>query len=447
MKSVFQILKIILLTGLPCVLLACMVIGRLYPGLAAVDWAFSIALAGLVGIGTNSLAIRMLFRPLRPTVFGRQGLIPRNKSALAASIATETEKRLLNIDIIMAHIEREKIVEQTIASMVTGAERYLAREENRRAVADAVLRLYNQYADRMFTWLTRSAEAWLIELARRPGTVERAWSAIKPRLRAFFESEELKHQTAAWILEHLVQRAPELADLLAQALDRYIAEQTAWKQVLLEGIRTLSGIKPAKIERMLLDFLHDPGTCDMVVGLVENNLENIESYFEQDHVRERVQLLQQWLEKSVLSATRSRAIPALRERIDAWLSSPEAWAEIDRYAQAVLKAVPPRVQQFLQRPENIKKFQAVIPGIIERLNIRRIVADNIEGQRTEDFEGMILRVAGENLAAIEVLGGLIGMLAGIALHRPVFLLVLPAAMLTLIGLERGLGTFRRGPQQ
>jgi uncharacterized membrane protein YheB (UPF0754 family) len=153
--------------------------------------------------------------------------------------------------------------------------------------------------------------------------------------------------------------------------------------------------------------------------------------------------LQQWLEETVLTVTRSRAIPALRQRIDTWLSGPEAWIEIDRYAQGILKTVPPWLQQFLQRPENIKKIQDIIPEIIERLNIRKIVADNIEGQRTEDFESMILRIAGENLAAIEVLGGLIGMLAGLALHKPIFLLVLPVAALTLVGLEKSLGIFRR----
>jgi len=443
MKSVYTTLKILLLCGLPLVLLACLCLDYLYPEQTAVSWAFSIALAGLVGIGTNSIAIRMLFRPLRPTIFGRQGLIPRNKSAIAASIATETEKRLLNIEIIMRHIERERIVEQTIESAVTAAERYLARDENRRIVADSILRLYNHYADRLFTWLARSTEAWLVELARKPGTVERIWAMVKPRLKAFFESEHLKRQTATWILEHLVTRAPKLADLLAQSLDRYIAEQTPWKQVLLQGVRKLSGIRPAEIEQMLLDFLHNPGTYDMVVNLVENNLQTVESYFEQDQVQERVLHLQQWLEETVLTVTRSRAIPALRQRIDTWLSGPEAWIEIDRYAQGILKTVPPWLQQFLQRPENIRKIQDIIPEIIERLNIRKIVADNIEGQRTQDFESMILRVVGENLAAIEVLGGLIGMLAGLALHKPVFLLVLPVATLALVGLEKSLGIFRR----
>jgi len=443
MKSMYKTLKILLLCGLPLVLLACMLIERLYPGHSAVDWAFSIALAGLVGIGTNSLAIRMLFRPLRPTVFGRQGLIPKNKPAIAAKIAAETEKRLLNIETIMQHIERERIVEQTIESVVAAAEGYLSHEKNRRHVADNVLRLYNQYADRLFTWLTRSAEGWLSELVKKPGAIERIWAALKPRLKTFFESDHLKHQTASWILKHLVARTPELANLLAQALDRYIAEQTPWKQALLQGVRKLSGIRPAEIEQLLLDFLHNPGTYEEIVNLVENNLQAVESYFEQDQVRERVLHLQQWLEETVLSITRSRAIPALRERIDTWLSGPEAWIEIDHYAQEIIKTVPIWLQQFLQRPENIKKIQDIIPEIIERLNIRKIIADNIEGQRTEDFENMILKIAGENLAAIEVLGGLIGMLAGLALHKPVFLLALPAAAIVVVGLEKGLGACRR----
>ena len=443
MKNVFKTLKFLLLWGLPLVLLACLCLDYLYPGKAAVDWVFSIALSGLVGIGTNSIAIRMLFRPLRPTVFGRQGLIPRNKTAIADSIAIETEKRLLNIEIIMEHIERKRIVEQTIESVVATAENWLAREQNRRIVADSVLGLYNQYADRLFTWLARSAEAWLAELARRPGTAERIWLVLKPRLKAFFESGHLKRQTAAWILEHLVSRAPELAELLTQALDRYIDGQTVWKQLLLQGVRRLSGIRPEDIKKMLLDFLHDPGTYDMVVGLVENNLLAIESYFEQDQVRERVLHLQQWLEEMVLTATRTRAIPALRERIDTWLNGPDAWMEIDRYVHGILKTVPPRLQLFLQRPENIKKIQDIIPDIIERLNIRTIVAENIEGQRTEDFESMIVRIAGENLAAIEVIGGFLGLLAGVALLKPAFLLILPLATLALLGLEKGLGACRR----
>ena len=71
------------------------------------------------------------------------------------------------------------------------------------------------------------------------------------------------------------------------------------------------------------------------------------------------------------------------------------------------------------------------------------MAENIEGQRTEDFESMIVRIAGKNLAAIEVIGGFLGLLAGLALLRPAFLLILPLATLALLGLEKGLGACRR----
>jgi len=56
---------------------------------------------------------------------------------------------------------------------------------------------------------------------------------------------------------------------------------------------------------------------------------------------------------------------------------------------------------------------------------------------------MIVRIAGENLAAIEVIGGLLGLLAGLALLKPAFLLILPLATLALLGLEKGLGACRR----
>jgi uncharacterized membrane protein YheB (UPF0754 family) len=63
-----------------------------------------IALSGFVGKSTNTIAIRMLFRPKEPTFWGRQGPIPKNKSKIAYKIAEETDKKLLNIETIMGHI-------------------------------------------------------------------------------------------------------------------------------------------------------------------------------------------------------------------------------------------------------------------------------------------------------------------------------------------------------
>ena len=66
-------------------------------------------------------------------------------------------------------------------------------------------------------------------------------------------------------------------------------------------------------------------------------------------------------------------------------------------------------------PESIEKIRKIIPYVITKLNIRQIVVENIRNQDTDEFEQMIMKVSGENLAAIEVFGGLLGMLAGLTI--------------------------------
>ena len=51
---------------------------------------------------------------------------------------------------------------------------------------------------------------------------------------------------------------------------------------------------------------------------------------------------------------------------------------------------------------------------------------------------MIMKVAGDNLAAIEVLGGFLGMLAGVAIKMPSFLIILPVGIVVLLSVEYGL---------
>ncbi len=72
-----------------------------------------IAILGLVGavIGyiTNVLAIKLLFRPIKPTsVFKIQGLIPKRHAEIAKSIGEIVETELLSVDEIL-----DKLIEDT----------------------------------------------------------------------------------------------------------------------------------------------------------------------------------------------------------------------------------------------------------------------------------------------------------------------------------------------
>jgi len=443
MNRTFKLCKYILLAGLPGIVILCLALQEVYPHATVLDWIFVIALAGFVGISTNAIAIRMLFRPKAPTFFHRQGLIPRNKEKIARKIAEETERRLLNIDTIMVHVEKGQVIEDTINTVAKAVEKYLEQKVNRRAIADRVLALYNEYADRIFLWLTRAAESYITDFISRQITVDSVWALIKPKIKLFFESNELKHRTSTWIIQNLIERIPEFAAAVSEVLDRYIEEQVWWKKTALKTARQVSGLKKETIAELIRDVLYSPRTYNHIVAVVEDNLCSVEAYLEQDVMRGRIEHVHKWIRNYIVGMTRDRAIPALREKIDRFLTSDESWENVDRHLMAVLHTIPARLKAYLQQPAHVQKIRAFIPGIIHRLNIKKIVAENIQQQDTEEFERMIMKVSGENFAAIEVLGGVLGMLAGVALKEPVFLIVLPVGLGAFFGIEHLLMVLKR----
>lgn len=72
-------------------------------------------LGGIIGYITNGIAIKMLFRPLKPVyVFGKQlpftpGLIPKEKTRIARSVGNVISKELLNEEVLAKVLLKEEI--------------------------------------------------------------------------------------------------------------------------------------------------------------------------------------------------------------------------------------------------------------------------------------------------------------------------------------------------
>ena len=73
----------------------------------------SAALGALIGFGTNWLAIKSLFRPLRPRWYslGWQGVIPRNKEKLAVNISRVVGTDLLARDYLLEQLQNATLQE------------------------------------------------------------------------------------------------------------------------------------------------------------------------------------------------------------------------------------------------------------------------------------------------------------------------------------------------
>lgn len=71
-----------------------------------------LSVSGMIGFGTNWLAVTMLFHPRHKRLLLGQGLIPKQREQLIESIADGVFRNLINEDIIREQLERSGLVEK-----------------------------------------------------------------------------------------------------------------------------------------------------------------------------------------------------------------------------------------------------------------------------------------------------------------------------------------------
>lgn len=113
-------------------------------------------IGALIGYITNVVAVRLLFRPRRPlrvpgTGLILQGVIPRHRQEIAASVGRVVERELLDADCILERLSREGIQERVLAAVAVAVEQELAGRLARflpPALAGAVSGLLRRIAQR-----------------------------------------------------------------------------------------------------------------------------------------------------------------------------------------------------------------------------------------------------------------------------------------------------------
>ena len=106
--------------------------------LASFVWDFEVrllracAVAGLIGFGTNWIAIKMLFWPKESRPIFGHGLIPSQREQLISKVADEVLTKLINEELILEKIEQVKIVPRFSQAVIEKL-RAIVREEEFKA--------------------------------------------------------------------------------------------------------------------------------------------------------------------------------------------------------------------------------------------------------------------------------------------------------------------------
>ncbi len=406
-------------------------------------WVYAIALAGSVGMFTNTIAIKMLFHPLEPTPLGRQGVIPRNKDRIAEGMGRAIENNVLNPDQILEYIEQHHLIDQGITKLDQYAEQYLSNPQNREAIVRKLVttidRILPDTLHRVLNWAVSKGG----EFIQQPEVAERMHRLIIQSLENYLSNAENRQKIYNIVYHFFQQNLPTFAEFLYQFFENYKDSLPGFRGYILRIASAAMEVNPEKIREVLEETLEDPKNREQMLQFIDEGINRFFKYLEEPDVRDRllhyINAFVHWMETQGLE----RVTPHLNQFIIQYLNRPESWEEISHGLDRFFQYVRERARSYLQEPRQQEHIKQIIRQIVVDLNIRQIIQRNLQNLPMARFEQVVMQTSGEHLAWLEILGGILGAIAGLSFIHWELIFVLPLMLLTVVALEKFLTVFPR----
>ncbi len=405
-------------------------------------WIYAIALAGSVGMFTNTIAIKMLFHPLEPTPLGRQGVIPRNKDRIAEGMGRAIENNVLNPDQILEYIEQHNLIDQGLEKIDQYAEQYLSNPENRqqiiRKLVSTIDKILPETLDRVLNWSVVRGREFL----QQPEVAERAHKLLIKNLEHYLNNPDNRQKIYNIVYYFFKNNLPTFAQFLYEFFEQYQESQSGLRGFILRVATAAMEVNPDKIKDVLEESLEQPENREQMIQFIDEGINRFFEYLEEPDVRERLlhygQSFVQWLETQGME----RITPYLNQYITNYLNRPESWEEISHGMDRFFQFVRERAKSYLQEPQQQEQIKRIIRQMVIDLNIQQIIQRNLQNLPMERFEQVVMQTSGEHLAWLEILGGILGAIAGLSFIQWELIFVLPVLLLTVLALEKALGMIK-----
>ncbi|RWZ55239.1 DUF445 family protein [Halobacillus fulvus] len=369
---------------------------------------FMISLGALIGGLTNSLAIKMLFRPYKPIYIGKfrlpftPGLIPKRQGELASQLGRMVVEHLLTPEGLRRKLERPGFHEQ------------------------------------MTVWMKKEVRRFL----QTPETPK----SLLSRLGVETSEKELEHTVAKWV-ESRYDKV--MGDYRQQPLSELLSDE--WKRKIEKGTDQMAEY----IHERIIEYFESPEGRYRVTALIENYLDNqgffgnmISSFMGTDSLTDRLypamlryisnremtdwlkEMLQQEREKAMeqpiyvweekigrdtIGHTLGQAV-AQSLPLDDWMNRTLAqWTEAHQ-EEIIDRMVPKLISAF------ISLLSERMEGMMESMRLSEIVKEEVEAFQLDRIEDMVLGISRREFKMITYLGALLGGMIGLLQGMIVLLL-------------------------
>lgn len=366
----------------------------------AITILFMVIIGAVIGGFTNSLAIKMLFRPYKPLYIGKwrvpftPGLIPKRRGELAEQLGKMVVEHLLTPESIKRKFLNEGFQSEMTSLAQMELERLLNREESLEEVLMKVgIQNSQEKAERRLdAFIENKYESLMDKYRKKPvrnilsvellekldSKIPLISSYILQKGVDYFSSVEGELRIARMIDEFLRDRGGMLGNMV---------------QMFLGNVNLTDKIQPE-----IIKFLKNQGTQDLVTTLLRKEWEKV---LEWDSEKVEKQIGKDQLLSIVKNYSRKII------KMDEIFHTPISTLTSTFKHELIEKTVPSAVQLLGDWLANR------IEVLLERLHLADIVREQVETFSVERLEEMVLSISRSELKMITYLGALLGALIGL----------------------------------
>ncbi|TYS64620.1 DUF445 family protein [Sutcliffiella horikoshii] len=357
------------------------------------------AIGALIGGVTNSLAIRMLFRPYNPIyIFGKRvpftpGLIPKRRSELADQLGKLVMEHLLTAESMKRRLMNSSFQEKSEQWIKEELDRYLDKGVS----VQEVLKKFG----------IEDAETLFQENLHQ--IVERKYEEVMGQLR----SKPIQQVLPANMLHSVESNIPAVSEFILnkaiyhfesvegkRQLSKMINDFIATRGKLGSVVQMFMGNYPLvdKVQPEIIKFLKHDGTKDVLINVLYREWNKLKE-MEMQEVENKVS------KEAILSSLHT----VVERTVDVpkWMNKTVKEAIEPIYPWMMEKLIP---SAFSTGSELLLEK---LEELLVRLKLEEVVRDQVESFSLQEVEEMVLSVSRRELKLITYLGALLGGLIGL----------------------------------
>jgi len=358
----------------------------------------------------------MLFKPYDKTVFGRQGLIPKNQKKLAESLSNTLIDNFLSKKQWREYLTHSDLVNKVLAEAKIESNKWLQQPENIEVIKRFSLDYLIEHKDEINRYFTEFQQGFVDDFSENFDAQQIVTQAFRWLEKQFDENPHQMQSMIEPIIKTVAENIPEIADSLVKALDSHIEEQDTIKRNIAKVAKWSADFSAEDIKNylftMVASFEFRETLFDGLKKLIREYKEKpipLNSHTNSNEDDSGKQLSMAVIISELIDSTFS-SINWVNVFIDKLDSS-----NLNKTALSIHNKLFEKMElELADGPLHIWIIDELV-SMIEKLNLRDMVKNKAADFSPRKMEDIFQNMISEQLVFIELLGAVLGGLSGLAL--------------------------------